>query len=118
MINRSLFNLDRLVSAMLDTMHGNQNHWIHLVEIIPDYMPPFPSKDTRPTCVVKFKGLFLRYSAGPRQGFFWDAYGDDMHCPEMALLAVVQAPVPPCAIDKAVWREANEARLMAETPVF
>jgi hypothetical protein len=73
--------------------------WHRECEIIPDYMPPFPGKDTRPTIVVRHNNgteypAFLRYSAGPRQGFFWDAYGDDMQTIALAVLAIHQAPYP------------------------
>jgi hypothetical protein len=60
-----------------------------------------PREGTRPTCVVKLGRSFLRYSHGPRQGYFWDAYGDDMHTPERALLALLRAPVHPFAIKRA-----------------
>lgn len=37
---------------------------------------------------------FLRYSCGPKQGFFWDIYGDDMHSVELAIIALSNAPYP------------------------
>jgi hypothetical protein len=103
MIDRGLFNLDRLIDEMLDTVHGNRNQWWNAAEIVPGYMPPFPREDTRPSCVVRFRQSFLRYSKGPRQGFFWDLYGDDFQTPELALLALVAAPVPPSALN--VWKQ-------------
>jgi len=74
-------------------------HWMHECKIIPDYMPPYPHKDTRPTCQVQYtyedgSKTFLRYSNGPLQGYFWDVYGDDMHSPELALVAISQASPP------------------------
>jgi len=36
----------------------------------------------------------LRYSAGPKQGFFWDIYGDEMQSFELAVIALSQAPAP------------------------
>jgi hypothetical protein len=108
-IDRSLFTLDRLLDQMLDTVHGSRNYWWHLAEIVPAFMPPYPREDTRPTCVVRVRGSFLRYSVGPRQGFFWDMYGDNFHTPELALLALLQAPVPPPLIDKEAWRQAHDA---------
>lgn len=85
--------LDRLVGLLLN------QPWHSQCEIVPDYMPPFPSPDTRPTVVVRHNNgtkhpAFLRYSCGPRQGFFWDVYGDDMHSVEVAILAISQAPYP------------------------
>jgi hypothetical protein len=73
--------------------------WHARCEIIPDYMPPFPGKDTRPTIQVRYNDgteypPFLRYSHGPKQGFFWDMYGDHMHTIELAVLALHQAPAP------------------------
>ena len=73
--------------------------WHKKVEIIPDYMPPYPNEDTRPIVAVRYNDgteypPFLRYSAGPKQGFFWDIYGGDFHNVELALIAISQAPAP------------------------
>lgn len=73
--------------------------WHPHCEIIPDYMPPFPHSDTRPSVKIRFNDgseypPFLRYSAGPKQGFFWDIYGDDMQTIPLAILALHQAPTP------------------------
>jgi hypothetical protein len=62
-------------------------------------MPPFPREDTRPTVVIRHNNgteypAFLRYSCGPKQGFFWDSYGDDMQEVELAIVALSQAPYP------------------------
>jgi hypothetical protein len=49
-------------------------------------------------CAVLVKhiptGLFLRCSQGPQQGYFWDGYGDHLLDPELALVAISQAPDP------------------------
>ena len=95
MIDPSLFTVPQLLSVMLDDHCGNNDPWRRHAEIVPKYQPPYPSKHTRPTCVVKLGYLFLRHSVGPWQGYFWDTYGDDMHSPELALLALLQAPAPP-----------------------
>lgn len=121
MIDRKLINLDQLLDDMLDTQHGNRNQWVTRVEIIPEYMPQFPRPDTRPTCVAAYvhpdgRRSFLRYSKGPYQGYFWDVYGEDMLRPELALLAVMRAPVPPGAQDKSVW-EPVKAKEGAEAHV-
>lgn len=80
----------KLIEVMFD------QRWHRDCEFIDGYMPPYPGKDTRPTCVVRYKpfGCFLRYSKGPRQGFFWDIYGDDMQTIELAVVALASAPAP------------------------
>lgn len=94
-------NIEQLVRDLLDLDH---EWWRAECEIIPGYMPPYPREDTRPACVVRYKfvdkrdgeaGCFLRHSGGARQGFFWDIYGDDLLRPELALVALAQAPTPP-----------------------
>lgn len=100
MINPSLFTVERLLATILDTAHGNRNVWWRLAEIVPDYMPPFPGPETLPMCVVRVGESFLRYSKGPRQGYFWDIYGDDFMTPELALMALAQAPVPPSLLGR------------------
>ena len=77
--------------------------WQRRCVIIPDYMPPHPRDDTKPKCVVrcqlKDEAVFLRYSAGPATGTFWDVYGDDFHSQELALVELAKAPAPyPCSI--------------------
>lgn len=86
-------DVERLVGYLLD------QPWHRKCEIVPDYMPPFPTKDTRPSVQVRYNDgseypPFLRYSHGPKQGFFWDIYGDDMQNAELALIALTQAPAP------------------------
>jgi hypothetical protein len=101
-MDASQFEPQKLVNSLLT------HHWMHECKIIPDYMPPFPGNDTRPTCVICYeyrncepdahptsKQTFLRYSKGPAQGYFWDNYGDDFHRPELALVALSQAAPPP-----------------------
>jgi hypothetical protein len=88
------FEIGKLVLLLLT------QHWMHECEIITDYMPPYPRPETRPTCQVRCinesgTSLFLRYSNGPLQGYFWDMYGEDMHSPELALIALSNSPAPP-----------------------
>lgn len=83
----------RLVALLLD------EPWHAQCEIIPDYMPPSPRLDTRPSVQVRFNDgtehpPFLRYSRGPKQGYFWDIYGEDMQTIELAVFALSQAPAP------------------------
>ena len=86
-----MFNWERLVDTLLDS---SNHRWRAEVVIHPKYMPKFPTEDTRPTVQVEYKGQFLRYSRGPRQGYFWDVYGEDMHTPELAFCALLEAPSP------------------------
>jgi hypothetical protein len=73
--------------------------WHSRCEIIPDYMPPYPNSSTRPSFQVRYNDgseymPYLRYSLGPKQGFFWDIYGEDMKTYALAILALSQAPAP------------------------
>jgi hypothetical protein len=91
----------RLICAGLDVpgiveafIEDNPLDWRVRAEIIPKYMPPHPRPETMPRVVVKCGGSFLRHSAGPRQGFFWDVYGDDMLSVGLAFKALLEAPCP------------------------
>ena len=88
-----MIDIERLKGYLLN------QYWHRFAEIVPDYMPPYPTKDTKPAIVVRFNGfnrpLFLRWSRGPLQGFFWDVYGDNFDNEELALIALSQAPCPP-----------------------
>ena len=62
-------------------------------------MPPNPCANTSPEVQIEFDNGTeykprLRYSAGPKQGFFWDIYGEDMHNVELAIIALSEAPAP------------------------
>lgn len=93
-IDASSFSMATLLDCLMrDWRHGS--NWRRRAVIIREYMPPCPSADTLPKCVVKLGGSFLRHSAGPSQGHFWDLYGDDYHSPEMALLALIESEPPP-----------------------
>lgn len=121
MIDRNLIDPKKLIEALLYTSYGNVNQWINLVEIVPDYMPPFP-RDDAPKIVVRClvnpdepapgpgirtsRHAYLRTSghAGWRcGGYFWDGYGDGFLSVEYALLAVVHAPVPPDLLKPVCW---------------
>lgn len=83
----------RMRDALLDQT------WHERCDLIPDYMPPFPSSDTRPEFHIRFNDgteypPFLRYSKGPKQGFFWDIYGEDFINEELAIIALSKAPYP------------------------
>lgn len=90
MIDPSLFTVQRLLDALLSDDFGNRDAWRRLAEIVPNYMPPFPSAETRARTVVRCGSQFLRYSKGPHQGHFWDVYGDDYGTPELALIALLK----------------------------
>lgn len=87
------FDSQNLVNLLLNY------HWQHECEINPCYLPPNPRPDTKPECQIHYKNKYgmysgLRYSKGPRQGYFWDVYGDDFYTPELALIALSKAPPP------------------------
>lgn len=86
-------NVQKLIDYLLD------QPWHQKCDFIPDYLPPFPNKDTRPIFVVRFNDgtehpPFLRHSRGPKQGFGWDIYGDNLQSAELAVIALSQAPAP------------------------
>ena len=92
-IKPELFSVEGILSYLLD------EPWHEECEIITDYMPPYPREDTRPTVQIRHNNgtkypAYLRYSKGPKQGFFWDIYGDDFHNPDLALIALSNAPTP------------------------
>lgn len=121
MIDRNLFSKDKLLDVLLDHLYGNVNKWMDLVEIIPDYIPPFPRDDTRPTIkvrclthedqpvpgpgVVTSRHSYLRNSICGWQygGYFWDGYGTAWTSVEHALMAVLHAPVPPGLLKAICW---------------
>lgn len=112
MIDPKLFTVERLLAEMLDDGHGNRDRWRKFAEIVPGYMPPFPRNDTKPKVVVCYDKSFLRYSKGPQQGYSWDTYGDDFQTAELALLALMQAPVPPfvCRLEEwQRWRKEEDS---------
>lgn len=130
MIDRSLINPSALLDVLLDTVSGNVNHWWNLVEIVPDYMPPFPDAKTKPTIqvrclvdgtapepgegVVTGRHAYLRASgiAGWKSGgYFWDMYGTPFLTVEYALLALIHAPVPPSLLKPICWANQTTNRL-------
>ena len=42
------FDLSKLVRLLLT------QHWMHECQIVPDFIPPFPSEDTLPRCQVRY----------------------------------------------------------------
>lgn len=125
MIKHTQFDLKKLVDCFLEDNSGNRDIWRRQCEIIVDYMPPHPTRDTKPTCIVRIQKpeeshiphndhLYLRYSKGPAQGFFWDIYGEDFQTPELAFRALLEAPVPPCAIKREYWERRKHDKMVQE----
>lgn len=128
MIDRSLINPAKLLDLMLDDVSGNVNAWWSLVEIVPNYMPPFPRADTRPSirvrCLVRpdepqsapgvstgrYSHLRRSLAGWQSGGYFWDCYGDDWPSVEHALLAVLHAPVPPMLLSQDAWEAIRVAQ--------
>lgn len=94
MIDPLMFDMSKLVSTLLgDEAVRPGLSWRRECIIVPTYMP---KNGARPRCVVRFgEDWFLRYSAGPAQGHFWDMYGEDYLTPELAFVALINAPPPP-----------------------
>jgi hypothetical protein len=114
-IDPKLFTVERLLRAMLDDMSGGIDVWRQNATIMTDWMPPFPTEKTRPLrCVVVYidsnGSSYLNHSKGPRQGYYWDIGPDEMMRPEIALLALLRAPIPPKLVAKEAWDEARRAR--------
>lgn len=87
------FKPTKLLELLLD------QPWHQDCEIVPEYMPPHPGPNTKPEMRVRYNNgteypAYLRYSKGPKQGFFWDVYGDDMYTVEISILALSKAPAP------------------------
>lgn len=93
-IDPRMFDMTRLLTQMFArerVAHFNFGN----VEVVKGYMPEHPLPTTQPRCVVRSGEWFLRHSKGPRQEYFWDSYGDDFLSPELAILALYEAPPVP-----------------------
>ena len=100
MIDRSQFSLDRLLSILLDTQHGNRNKWWDRCELIETKQP----KRWPESWGVRCKESWLRRISGSE--CIWDIpYGEDseFYSPEHALLALLAAPVPPFLLKPECW---------------
>lgn len=80
------------LSAVLDPY---TDPWHLEVEVVEDYMPPYPRPETRPSIQVRWRGSFLRQGGSAFNPFFWDMYGKEFLTVQFAWLAVAQAPAPP-----------------------
>ncbi len=106
MIDTSKINGQKLIDLMLDDCGGNINKWWRKVEFVENYMPPYPTEDTKPTKVsIKCENSFLRHLGHGR--YVWDFhYGEDSEfgTHENALLCLMEAPVPPFFLKGSVWQ--------------
>lgn len=84
--------VESIIQAFVE---DNPLDWRVYAEIIPNWFPKYPRKDTQPILVVRFRNEYLRHSLGPHQGFFWDMYPDDMITPGIAFKALIESPTPP-----------------------
>lgn len=103
MIDSSLFTVEKLIESMLDI---ENNVWRGEVMIKVNHK----QRNGPAGCVVQIRNSFLRYSKGPMQGYFWDVYGDDFLTPELAILSLMQAPIPPFLIEKSVWEKRHTCK--------
>lgn len=80
-------------------------NWRDNCKIIPEYMPPYPGKNTKPSCVVFHSETdsFLRFENGTEsfrspnsssENYFWDMYGTDFQTIENAKEALNNASEP------------------------
>ena len=83
-----------VVAALKDQQDGIS--WREECEIIEGCTSSRPNPNT---VMVRHKSTnrFLRYSCGPKQGHFWDVYGDDYQERALAELAISQADRPEVA---------------------
>jgi hypothetical protein len=97
MIDPGIFTVPRILATLIDERaHG----WRRDAEIVQE------ERGGRQIWVVRIDKWFLRYSQGPHQCHFWDVYGEDYQSPELALLALLQAPAPPSRV---TWPGREEA---------
>ena len=79
-------------------------------QIIPDYMPPYPGKNTKPTCVVyhpptesflRFFGTMKEIEHSNNDDFAWDVYGSDFKTIEIAdrVLSFAPEPIGKCYVE-------------------
>jgi len=72
--------------------------WHRNCDIIPDYIRPNDKKKEEIVIIRYNSGSehppFLRHSAGPKNDFFWDIYGDNFKSVELAIIALSKAPFP------------------------
>lgn len=89
MIDPKIFDMEKVLKSLLNQGFGYKCSWRLDAEIIPDFV--WGGKKF--SCVIRYKDSFLRYSQGPHQGHFWDGYPADYLSPELALKALLEAPM-------------------------
>lgn len=105
MIDPKMFDLNKLLAAMLDDVHGNVNPWRAAVEILPGYV----RHGQRMGCAVRFGEGMVTFGGGGvwlRHGAIWDMYPDDFGTPERALVAMLLAPPPPAVLRWELFEDA------------
>lgn len=82
---------------------SNSKNFRNDCKIIPDYMSPYPGKNTKPTCVVyhpptesflRFFGKVEEIENCNNDNFCWDMYGTDFKQIEIADRVLSFAPEP------------------------
>ncbi|MFA5202815.1 MAG: hypothetical protein WC708_00165 [Lentisphaeria bacterium] len=93
MIDSKIFKIEELLQLLLSD--PARSGWIETAEILPDYHFPFASPDATALCAVRCGGQYLCFSKGPEKHYYWNGIGHDFKTPEIALIALLQAPTPP-----------------------
>jgi len=95
-ISPKLIDIQELFDYLLPPSSW-QHHCSLVAKIIPSY--PGPARTPERVLVMYTRSekttVYLRYSKGPKQGYFWDLYGDDFQTPTLAIFALTRAPAPP-----------------------
>ncbi len=95
MLDPKIFRMEKLLSALMreDASAASPTNWRWEAEII-EIDSEIVGKSHAQEFQVRLGKSYLRHSRGPRQGHFWDIYGDDYQSPELALVALLQAEPP------------------------
>lgn len=98
--------------------------WRQRAEIIPTYVAPYSDKGERPSVKVRYRAFgsdhasYLRHSAGPRQGWFWDCYGDPVQSVGLALRALIEAYRPFGVSHETIRYDSGEHREAEEKAIL
>lgn len=107
MIDRNLIDPVKLLDLILDDCAGNINKWWSRVEIVIDYMPPFPRPGMRPAKVsLKCGECFLRDLGWGT--LVWDTHfgeASEFYTVERAIVSLMKAPVPPFLLKPELWKK-------------
>lgn len=94
-------NVARLINLLLRLGPDGSDQWRSECVIETDYQNVGGAQFR---VVVRCGEWFLRHSKGPRQGWGWDCYPDDLQNVELALIALSEASPPPNLIVKELYR--------------